>query len=34
MRVSVNTVTKIYTIPLHVSHKILNSAADYEKKNC
>jgi hypothetical protein len=32
MRVSVNTVTNIYTIPLIVPPKILNSAADYETK--
>jgi hypothetical protein len=32
MRVSVNTVTNIYTIPLYVPPKISNSAADYEKK--
>jgi hypothetical protein len=30
-RVSVNTVTNIYIIPLHVPPKISNSAADYEK---
>jgi hypothetical protein len=33
MRVSVNTVTNIYTIPLYVPSKIWNSAADYETKN-
>jgi hypothetical protein len=32
MRVSVNTVTNIYTTPLHVPPKISNSAADYETK--
>jgi hypothetical protein len=32
MRVSVNTVTNIYTIPVYVPPKISNSAADYEKK--
>jgi hypothetical protein len=26
-------VTNIYTVPLYVLHKILNSAADYETKN-
>jgi hypothetical protein len=34
MRVSVHTVTNIYTISLYVPPKISNSAADYEKKNC
>jgi hypothetical protein len=33
MRVSVNTVTNIYTIPLYVPPKISNSAVDYEIKN-
>jgi hypothetical protein len=32
MRVPVNTVTNIYTIPLNVPPKISNSAADYETK--
>jgi hypothetical protein len=32
MRVSVNTVTNICTIPIYVSPKISNSAADYETK--
>jgi hypothetical protein len=32
---SVNTVTKIYvyTVPLYMLHKILNSVADYETKS-
>jgi hypothetical protein len=33
MRVSVNKVTNIYTIPLYVPPKISNSAADYETTN-
>jgi hypothetical protein len=33
LRVSVNTVTNIYTIPLDVPLKIASSAADYETKN-
>jgi hypothetical protein len=33
IRVSVNTVTNIYTIPLYALPKILNSAVDYETKN-
>jgi hypothetical protein len=33
MRISVNTVTNIYTIPLYVPPKISNIAADYEIKN-
>jgi hypothetical protein len=33
MRVSVNMVTIIYTIPLYVPPKISNSMADYETKN-
>jgi hypothetical protein len=33
MQVLVNTVTNIYTIPLYVPPKSLNSAADYETKN-
>jgi hypothetical protein len=32
MRVSVNTVTNIYAIPLLYAPKIWNSAADYETK--
>jgi hypothetical protein len=33
MRVSVDTVTNIYIIPLYVPPKISNIAADYETKN-
>jgi hypothetical protein len=32
MRVSVKKVTNIYNTPLYAPPKILNSAADYEKK--